>query len=61
MLIKKKIYQPIILTIPEDTSLFSVLNSDFIPIDMLKNYFDALFVKIFPDIYLRNLRYHSKT
>ncbi|MCI8693219.1 MAG: hypothetical protein HFH91_10855 [Lachnospiraceae bacterium] len=87
MLIKNKIYQPIILTIPEDTSLFSVLNPDekmtskiimenfidfycfkvpthnfvyfrfenymdysyiegirqaFIPIDMLKNYFDAL-------------------
>lgn len=28
MLIKNKIYQPIILTIPEDTSLFSILNPD---------------------------------
>lgn len=87
MLIKNKIYQPVILTIPEDTSLFSILNQgekitskiimenfidfycfkesannlvyfrfkkymdysyiegirqSFIPIDILKSYFDAL-------------------
>ena len=87
MIIKNNIYQPVILTIPEDTSLFSILNPDekitskiimenfidfycfkepvrnlvffrfkkymdysyiegirqaFIPVDILKNYFDAL-------------------